>query len=99
MESSLSGIRHLAERSSAQERAVASSRHAADLADERYRSGASGYLEVVDADREALTSERAKAQLTGQRLVAAVQLIKALGGGWTERELFAGIGGGQGGKR
>ncbi|HTH50270.1 MAG TPA: efflux transporter outer membrane subunit, partial [Candidatus Limnocylindria bacterium] len=93
VESSLSGIRHLAERASAQERAVSSSRQAANLADDRYRAGASGYLEVVDADREALTAERAGAQLAGQRLVAAVQLIKALGGGWTERELFAAVGG------
>ena len=48
------------------------------------------YLEVVDANREALQAERGNAQLTGQRLIAAVQLIKALGGGWHEEELLAG---------
>jgi multidrug efflux system outer membrane protein len=47
------------------------------------------YLEVVDASRDALSAERANAQLSGQRLIAAVQLIKALGGGWHEAELFA----------
>jgi multidrug efflux system outer membrane protein len=36
----------------------------------------------VDADRVALQAERASAQLAGQRLIASVQLIKALGGGW-----------------
>jgi multidrug efflux system outer membrane protein len=99
VESSLSGIRHLAERAGAQERAVTNSRRAAALADDRYRSGASGYLEVVEANREALNTERASALLNGQRLVATVQLIKALGGGWNERELFAETGVGQGRER
>ncbi|EEF58873.1 RND efflux system, outer membrane lipoprotein, NodT family [Pedosphaera parvula Ellin514] len=84
VENSLAGIYHLAKQSEAQNRAVASAQRAADLATERYRSGLVSYLDVVDADREALTAERARAQLAGQRLVASVQLIKALGGGWTE---------------
>ena len=51
--------------------------------------GIVSYLEVVDANREALQAERGRAQLTGQRLAASVQLIRALGGGWNEQELFA----------
>jgi multidrug efflux system outer membrane protein len=82
VENSLAGIRYLAEQSAAQQRAVAHARRAADLAGERYRSGIVSYLEVVDANREALQAERGNAQLTGQRLNASVQLIKALGGGW-----------------
>jgi multidrug efflux system outer membrane protein len=82
VENSLAGIRYLADQSAAQQRAVAHARRAADLATERYRSGIVRYLEVVDASREALQAERGNAQLTGQRLNAAVQLIKALGGGW-----------------
>jgi multidrug efflux system outer membrane protein len=42
------------------------------------------YIKVVDASRDTLTAERANAQLAGQRLITAVQLIKALGGGWSE---------------
>ena len=68
---------------------MANGRRAADPATERYRSGIVSYLEVVDANREALQAERANAQLAGQRLIAAVQLIKALGGGWSEHELSA----------
>ena len=49
---------------------------------DRYRSGIVSYIEVVDANRDALTAERANAELAGQRLIASVQLIKALGGGW-----------------
>src|SRR5438876_9730987 len=89
VENSLSGIRHLVDQAAAQQRAVANARRAAELATDRYRSGIVSYLEVVDASRDALQAERANAQLAGQRLIAAVQLIKALGGGWTEQQIFA----------
>ena len=82
VEDSLSGIRHLADQSSAQQRAVTNARRAVDLATQRYRSGIVSYIEVVDASRDALQAERDNAQLAGQRLIADVQLIKALGGGW-----------------
>jgi len=59
------------------------------LATERYKSGIVGYLDVVDASRDALQSERANAQLAGLRLIASVQLIKALGGGWEYQSLLA----------
>lgn len=88
VENSLSSIRHLIEQAAAQQRAVANARRSADLATDRYRAGIVSYLEVVDASREALTAERANAQLAGQRLIAAVQLVKALGGGWREQEIF-----------
>ena len=84
----MSGIRHLIDQAEAQQRAVRNARRAADLATERYRSGLVSYLEVVDASREALAAERANAQLAGQRQIASVQLIKALGGGWEEQQLF-----------
>jgi multidrug efflux system outer membrane protein len=90
VENSLSGLHHLAVQSEAQERAVTSARRSADLAADRYRSGVVAYIEVVDANRDALAAERANAQLTGQRLIACVQLIKALGGGWTMQQIEAG---------
>jgi len=89
VENSLAGIRHLGDQAVAQDRAVANARRASELAGERYRAGIVSYLEVVDANREALQAERGRAQLTGQRLAASVQLIKALGGGWNEQQLFA----------
>src|SRR5262249_1959647 len=89
VESRLAGIRHLADQAGAQDRAVANSRRAAELAAERYRAGIVSYLEVVDANREALQAERGRAQIAGQRLAASVQLIKALGGGWSEQQLLA----------
>jgi hydrophobe/amphiphile efflux-1 (HAE1) family protein/NodT family efflux transporter outer membrane factor (OMF) lipoprotein len=89
VENSLSGIRHLADQAAAQERAVVNARRAADLAADRYRSGIVSYLEVVDANRDALSAERANALLAGQRLIVAVQLVKALGGGWEQPPVFA----------
>jgi multidrug efflux pump len=89
VENSLSGTRYLIEQAAAQQRAVANARRAADLATDRYRSGIVSYLEVVDASRDALSAERANAQLAGQRLIAVVQLIKSLGGGWHQTELFS----------
>jgi outer membrane protein, multidrug efflux system len=89
VEDSLAAIRYLADQAAAQRRAVSTARRAADLSADRYRSGIVSYLDVVDADREALAAERASAQLASQRLIAAVQLIKALGGGWQEPQLAA----------
>jgi multidrug efflux system outer membrane protein len=89
VENSLSDIRHLADEAAAQERAVENARRAAALATDRYRSGIVAYIEVVDASREALAAERTNAQLAGQRLLAAVQLIKALGGGWNTAPMQA----------
>ncbi len=87
VENSLAGIHFLADQAAGQERAVASARRASELASDRYRSGIVSYLEVVDASREALAAERALANLAGARLTAAVQLIKALGGGWDVSEI------------
>ena len=89
VENSLSGVQFLAVQSAAQDRAVASASRAAGLAAERYRAGIVSFLDVVDANRGTLTAQRNQAQLAGQRLIASVQLIKALGGGWDERELYA----------
>jgi multidrug efflux system outer membrane protein len=62
-----------------QERALA---RAFALANERYQSGVSSYLEVLDAQRSLYTAQLALAGQTRQYLGATVQLYKALGGGW-----------------
>jgi multidrug efflux pump len=88
VENSLAGLRYLTDQAAAQQRAVVNARRAADLAEERFRSGIVSYIEVVDANRDALQSQRANAQLAGQRLITSVGLIKALGGGWSEQILY-----------
>ncbi|HEX7860708.1 MAG TPA: efflux transporter outer membrane subunit [Verrucomicrobiae bacterium] len=89
VENSLAAIRFLGEQKVAQDRALANSRRAAQLAETRYRAGIVGYLDVVEANRDLLRIERATVQLAGQRLASAVQLIKALGGGWTTTQAQA----------
>ena len=74
----------LTDQSAAQEPgALASARHAGELAQKRYDSGLVNLLEVIDAQRTVLTTERASAQLAAQRLNTSVFLIKSVGGSWT----------------
>lgn len=82
VEDGLLGLRALSEQAEVQQRAVQAAQKAAELSDKRYRAGRVSYLEVVDAQRTALQSERAAVQILGQRLQTSVLLIKALGGGW-----------------
>jgi len=82
VENSLAGIQLLSTQAAAQERANISAREARDLANESFSAGIVQYIDVIDADRAALQTQRANAQIAGQQLVAAVQLIKALGGSW-----------------
>ncbi len=66
----------------AQSEALASASRVTELARARYTVGTVNYLEVVDAERNRLQQERQKNRLEGQRVVASIRLIKALGGGW-----------------
>ena len=62
--------------------AVQSARRVLDMANSRYEGGAAAYLEVIVAQQALLNNERLAAQLQGQRLLTAVFLVTALGGGW-----------------
>ncbi|MGH8216555.1 MAG: TolC family protein, partial [Rhodanobacteraceae bacterium] len=61
---------------------VRQSRHAAELAKIRYEQGATGFLELLDAERVQLSAEDALAEGEAAIDVRAVALYKALGGGW-----------------
>ena len=52
------------------------------VATARYERGVSTYLDVTDAQRSALTADRAAVQINTQRLLAAVSVARALGAGW-----------------
>jgi multidrug efflux system outer membrane protein len=54
------------------------------VAQARYERGVSTYLDVTDAQRSALSADRAAAQIRTQRLLAAVEVARALGGGWSQ---------------
>jgi outer membrane protein TolC len=55
-----------------------------------YQRGAVSYLDVVESQSAALESERSVIQLRTQQLDANVDLIRALGGGWTKDDLAGG---------
>jgi multidrug efflux system outer membrane protein len=59
-------------------------RNALDLSTLRYQSGYSPYLEVLDAQRTANDAELAFVRNRQSRLAFSVDLMKALGGGWTD---------------
>ena len=82
VETSLSSRRNLATAHAAQQRARTSAERAASLAKTRYEAGTSPYLDVIEANRTTLATQRATVQIASQRLIASVSLIKALGGGW-----------------
>ncbi len=62
------------------------------LADLRYRNGVASYLEVLDAQRELFNADQALVQARQARLVNAIDLYKALGGGLTESGQVAAAG-------
>ena len=55
-----------------------------EVAKNRYREGLTTYLDVATAESTELNVEFSTVQLRGQQLVAAVTLVKSLGGGWQE---------------
>ena len=79
----LSDVAYLRERGNSLHAAAVASTQAAKISRSRYDRGLVGYFEVVESERIALATQRAEIQNDQQRLVAAVSLIKALGGGWS----------------
>ena len=63
---------------------IRSSRETAGLSIARYKQGLVTFLEVIDAERSRLDAELEAAQILSQKLIATVQLIKALGGSWSK---------------
>jgi NodT family efflux transporter outer membrane factor (OMF) lipoprotein len=82
VEDGLSELKTLSAASAQATRAVESSQRALDLASTRYSGGLVTYIDVVTAQSLVLTNQRQAAQIRGQQLLAAVFLVKALGGGW-----------------
>jgi NodT family efflux transporter outer membrane factor (OMF) lipoprotein len=52
------------------------------LATRRYRTGYSSYLEQLDAERSLLDAQLSVVQVKANRLLAFVDLFRAMGGGW-----------------
>jgi len=89
VEDSLSGLSVLARAAETQHLSVDAAQRALKIANDRYSGGLVTYLDVINAEQALLDSQRLATQLLGQRLIASVTLVKALGGGWDASSLQA----------
>ena len=89
VEDGLVAIRLLAQEEGVQVEAVKAAEQAVQIALNEYRAGTQNFTTVVTAEATALTDEESLLTTREQRVAAAVALIVALGGGWTEAQLPA----------
>jgi NodT family efflux transporter outer membrane factor (OMF) lipoprotein len=89
VEDNLAALRILSLEAVEQADAVAAAERSLSLAESRYRGGVTSYLEVITAQSAALANESTAVQLRVRRMTAAVDLVKALGGGWRAEDLPA----------
>lgn len=88
VEDQLATLRILADEAHVQAEAVKAARVAAELTQAQYRAGVASSLQAIVSNGALLSAERAALDLHGRRLGAAVNLIRALGGGWVQKHAF-----------
>jgi multidrug efflux system outer membrane protein len=84
VEDSLTDLHLRAEAGESQTKAVDAARDYLRLAESQFKQGLVSYFLVIDAERTLLVNELTANQILSQRLIATVQLIKALGAGWED---------------
>jgi len=89
VEDNLAAIDLLAQEAAVQQEAVNAARQSAVIANNQYRAGTANYLAVVVLQASALNAERTALAIAGRRLTASVDLVRALGGGWSAASLAA----------
>jgi NodT family efflux transporter outer membrane factor (OMF) lipoprotein len=87
VEDNLAALRILENEAQVQEKAVVAAQKYLELANTRYVGGVTSYLEVTTAQSAALSDEITAVNILGRRMVDAVTLVQALGGGWNSSEL------------
>jgi len=89
VEDNLATLRVLGEEARVQDEAVRAARESVTITTNQYRAGLVGFLNVVTVQAAAFNAERTALDLTGRRLVASVNLVKALGGGYAAGRVAA----------
>ncbi len=87
VEDTVAQLDHVGVAPGEQKDAADAAQHSLDLALDRYRQSAVGYLDVVQAQTVALDARHSLLDLDTRQLRASVQLIRALGGGWSTHRL------------
>jgi multidrug efflux system outer membrane protein len=75
-------VEKLATAEAERQRALRANEEAVRLVNLRYDSGFSAYFEVLDAMQQLFASQNTSARIRRDRLIALVQVYRALGGGW-----------------
>ena len=83
VEDNLATLRILEQEAEVQGEAVKLAEQALALALNQYKAGTVNYLTVVVIQAAALANQRTAVDILSRRMSASVQLITALGGGWT----------------
>jgi outer membrane protein, multidrug efflux system len=84
VEDSLAAQNFLSRQYDAEGAALVAARKQLEVANNRYKAGLVTFLDVATAQSTELGVESTAVQLRGQQLVAAVALVKSLGGGWQD---------------
>ena len=87
VEDNLAALRVLAEEAKAQDAAVQAAARSVVYTTNQYKAGVVSYLNVVTAQATELSNRLTAAGIAQRRMVSAVNLIRALGGGWSAGEL------------
>jgi NodT family efflux transporter outer membrane factor (OMF) lipoprotein len=87
VEDDLASLRVLEQQGALQDLAVQDAHRSEDLTLSQYKAGVTDYTAVITAQTTRLSSEINALNIQSQRLVASVDLITALGGGWDARQL------------
>jgi len=87
VEDNLASLRILSQDIDQQDAAVQAATRNLQEADVRYKAGLDPYLNVITAQTALLTDQQAAVNFRMQQMVASVQLIKALGGGWDSAQI------------
>jgi outer membrane protein TolC len=90
VEDDLASLRYLAEEAVQEQEAVVASQQALSLEIDRYRAGTDSYLNVITTQIIALGDQQTAITILQRRMSAAVDLVKALGGGWDASTLPSG---------
>ena len=87
VENNLSSLRILSQEIQEQDTAIGSAQRSLKLATDRYRLGIDPYLNVITAQTTLFSNQQTAVNLRVEQIVASVQLIEALGGGWDSSTL------------
>jgi NodT family efflux transporter outer membrane factor (OMF) lipoprotein len=87
VEDNVAASRILENEAQVQDKAVVAAQKYLELAVIRYKGGVTSYLEVTTAQSAALSNQLTALNILGRRMVDAVTLIQALGGGWDRTTL------------